>query len=343
MAYKLVPTGITNTPMYKIIGGDQKEYGPVTADDLRHWIAEGRLSGQSLVQAEGTSDWKPLTAFPEFADALRGQAGQAPLGGATAPPASIAAWSAEVLGRLPDVQIGRCLGQSWDLLTANFGLLFGATFLVWLITVGCQFIPIIGGVVNWLVYGVLYGGLYLIILKRIRGQPASMGEVFTGFRFGFAQLLLAGFLCKLLATIGLWCCLVLPGIYLGVAWVFSVPLVADKRLEFWSAMEFSRKVVTRVWFETFGLMLVAFLPVILTFIFVQIRISMAVYPIMQDLLTSGPPDFNHLWEVMTQVAKMSIPLALISKFVLLLNLPFALGALMYAYEGLFGPRPAPRA
>ena len=329
--------------MYKIIGGDKKEYGPITADDLRRWIAEGRLSGQSLVQAEGSGEWRTLSAFPKFADALLAQSGQAPSAGAIPPPVSTVAWTAEALGRRPELQIGRCLGQSWSLLAANFGLFFGATFLVWLITLGCQFIPIIGGVVNWLIYGVLYGGLYLIFLNRIRGRPASIGDVFAGFSFGFAQLMLAGFVCKLLATIGLWCCLVLPGLYLAVAWIFSVPLVADKRLEFWSAMELSRKMVTRVWFQTLGLLLVAFLPVVLTFLFVQIRISFEVYPVMQDLMTSGPPDFSHLMNVMMQIAKLSIPLTLLLKFVLLLNLPFALGAIMYAYEGLFGARSAPTA
>ena len=43
---------------YKIIGGDGQQYGPVTAEELRQWIAEGRLNGQSLVQSEGASDWK---------------------------------------------------------------------------------------------------------------------------------------------------------------------------------------------------------------------------------------------------------------------------------------------
>ena len=36
--------------MYIIIGGDQKEYGPITADDVRQWIAEGRLSEESSVK-----------------------------------------------------------------------------------------------------------------------------------------------------------------------------------------------------------------------------------------------------------------------------------------------------
>jgi hypothetical protein len=329
--------------MYTIIGGDQKEYGPVTSEQLRLWVTEGRLSVQSLVQAEGSGEWKPLSSFPEFAGELAVQAGQMPSADVAFPPASAAVWSAGVLARQPEVQIGRCLALSRNLLTGNFGLLFGATFLVWIITTGCQFIPLIGGIINWLIYGALYGGLYLVFLNRIRGRPASIGDAFAGFSMGFVQLMLVGFLTKLLTIIGLACCLVVPGLYLFVAWIFSVPLVADKRLEFWSAMELSRKAVTRVWFEMFGLVLLAFLPVILTYIIVQVVVSSAVFPAMQDLMRSGPPDFSHLMDVMTHIAKLSVPLALLSKFILLLNLPFALGALMYAYESLFGTRAPPPA
>jgi hypothetical protein len=55
---------------YKIIGGDLKQYGPVSGDDVRKWIAEGRLNAQSLVQAYGDIEWKQLSQFPEFADAF---------------------------------------------------------------------------------------------------------------------------------------------------------------------------------------------------------------------------------------------------------------------------------
>src|SRR5437899_2484245 len=131
--------------MYKIIGGDQKEYGPVTTDELRRWITEGRLSGQSLVQSQGAGDWKPLATFAEFAEALRLQAGLPPLAGSQVAPLGAEAWSAQILARYPEVQVGRCLAASWKLLMANFGLFFGATFLVWLISVVCQFIPLLGG------------------------------------------------------------------------------------------------------------------------------------------------------------------------------------------------------
>lgn len=53
--------------MYKIIGADGKEYGPITAEQLRQWIAEGRANAQSQILAEGTTEWRPLSEFPEFA------------------------------------------------------------------------------------------------------------------------------------------------------------------------------------------------------------------------------------------------------------------------------------
>ena len=56
--------------MYKIMGADQKEYGPVTSDQVRQWITQGRANGQTMASFEG-SPWKPLSSYPEFADALR--------------------------------------------------------------------------------------------------------------------------------------------------------------------------------------------------------------------------------------------------------------------------------
>ncbi len=67
--------------MYKMIGGDGQQYGPVTAEQLRRWLAENRVNAQTLVQLEGTSDWKPLAACAEFAADLK-----APPPGPIAPP-----------------------------------------------------------------------------------------------------------------------------------------------------------------------------------------------------------------------------------------------------------------
>jgi hypothetical protein len=61
---------------YKIIGGDQKEYGLVSAEDMRKWIAEGRLNAQTLAKAEGDAEFRPLAGFPEFVDALAAAAAE---------------------------------------------------------------------------------------------------------------------------------------------------------------------------------------------------------------------------------------------------------------------------
>ncbi len=52
--------------MYRIIGTDGQQYGPVSAEQIRRWLAENRANAQTLAQAEGSQDWKPLIAYPEF-------------------------------------------------------------------------------------------------------------------------------------------------------------------------------------------------------------------------------------------------------------------------------------
>src|SRR5258708_5265063 len=56
--------------MYKIIGGDGKEYGPVDSAQVQRWIRDNRVNGQTMAQAAGSGDWQPLSSFPEFAAQL---------------------------------------------------------------------------------------------------------------------------------------------------------------------------------------------------------------------------------------------------------------------------------
>ena len=56
--------------MYKILGGDGREYGPVSADIIRQWITEGRANAQTKVLPEGGTEWKSLGGLPEFMGAL---------------------------------------------------------------------------------------------------------------------------------------------------------------------------------------------------------------------------------------------------------------------------------
>ncbi len=317
--------------MYKIIGADRQEYGPVTAGQIREWVAEGRANGQTQILAEGASEWKPLSAFPEFAGASYSGSAPPPFQPATGAPMGSASLAAQILSREPEFSIGTCLSRTFGLLQRDFGLLAGATFVIWLIQTAIMFIPLAGGIVAWLLGGVLYGGLFMLYLKRARGEDAAIGDAFNGFSCCTLQLLLAGLLTTLLGTLG-FCCLILPGIYLMVAWCFSLPLVADKQLEFWSAMELSRKVATRVWFRLCLLCIMVFSPLLVFVVCYGVRNMVVVFSMMQD----GPPDFE-------KAAKMIAPslvLRLAGRLALLVCLPVAFGALTHAYEDLFGPRAA---
>jgi TM2 domain-containing membrane protein YozV len=57
--------------MYKFIGADGQQYGPVNLDQIRRWLAENRLRAETLIQTEGSLDWKPLHTFPELAAELK--------------------------------------------------------------------------------------------------------------------------------------------------------------------------------------------------------------------------------------------------------------------------------
>ncbi|EEF59884.1 DUF4190 domain-containing protein [Pedosphaera parvula] len=56
--------------MYKVLGNDGKEYGPVSAEQLRQWIAQGRAVANTKLQPEGSTEWKSLSEIPEFSTAF---------------------------------------------------------------------------------------------------------------------------------------------------------------------------------------------------------------------------------------------------------------------------------
>jgi len=244
--------------MYKIIGIDGREYGPVSQEEVNSWIAAGRADTETRAQAEGSTDWKPLSDFPEFAEALAakrgsGKAGgssgasEAP-GGGTRSAAEVGGQALDRIGRLVSVDAGSCLGRAWDRLMIDLWPNIGVSALLWLAlaVAGTFYVGVI-------LTGPMLGGICFYYLKQIRGQQARIEDAFAGFTLSFVQLMVAGLVTHLLTAVGLALC-ILPGIYLAVAWCFALPLVIDKQLGFWEAMETSRQAVYKQWWSVFLLM-----------------------------------------------------------------------------------------
>jgi hypothetical protein len=64
--------------MYKIIGADAKEYGPVTLDQFKSWVAEGRINAATRVQPVGSAEWKAASEIPEVSALFSGSGGAPP-------------------------------------------------------------------------------------------------------------------------------------------------------------------------------------------------------------------------------------------------------------------------
>jgi hypothetical protein len=275
--------------MYYIIGGDGKEYGPVSADQIRQWIAEGRLNAQSQVRTDGTTQWVTLGALPELAG-LFGAPGPIAPPSANAPGASSSGlhegdYELDILG---------CIGRAWNFLTANFWPLVGGSAVYLLIIGGLSgfaqipFIGVLFSLANFIITGPLLGGVYYYVFRVMRRQPADIGAVFNGFSDNLGQLILGHVVPTLIAgataipgivmaviptvimaeneqanaaliaiaVVGFLLAMV-PLIYFSVAWAFTIPLIVDKRLDFWPAMKASRAQVGRHWWTVFGLVIVA--------------------------------------------------------------------------------------
>lgn len=159
--------------------------------------------------------------------------------------------AATYLQRGAPVDISRAISRGWALVRDNLLELVGASLLAWLVTVGLAAVPVLG----WIVGFVLLGGLDYMFLRRIRGEEVQIGDVFAGFNRAFLDLTMAGLVKWLLTTLGLILCIV-PGIYLAVGYVFALPLVIDKKMDFWTAMEVSRRVVHEQWWSIFALVIV---------------------------------------------------------------------------------------
>lgn len=51
---------------YKIIGGDGREYGPATLDELKSWIRDGRVAGSTPIWRSDTGLWSPAAQYTEI-------------------------------------------------------------------------------------------------------------------------------------------------------------------------------------------------------------------------------------------------------------------------------------
>ena len=149
--------------------------------------------------------------------------------------------------------LGDYVKTGWDLFKQYPGGFVGFCLLYFVIQVALKAIPYVGAVAAVVINTPLLMGNFIVSAKLLHGQIPEFRDFFTGFQY-FLPLLLLSLVAGLFIGIGT-ILLVIPGIYLAVAYLFASYLVVDRRLDFWPAMELSRRTVTPRWFGYFAFML----------------------------------------------------------------------------------------
>jgi uncharacterized membrane protein len=205
--------------MFQIIGGDGKEYGPASPEQIAKWIADGRANRDTLARPVGTEEWKPLGELAEFAAVFA-----PPLLRMEGPPESVvapgaAAGEAFVAAAFDPLS---AYARSWAVLTANFWPVIGVTLLLGALYFGM--LVVVVGVMSafglqparfdlqsdspaaayfrspsaWvgLVPGILFvqplvTGYFYYLLRLARGEPASLADLFGGFTRAYATIVAA--------------------------------------------------------------------------------------------------------------------------------------------------------
>lgn len=151
-----------------------------------------------------------------------------------------------------------CIKEGIEIWKKNIGWYIGYLALVGIISMALSFIPFLGSIASPVIYMPLFAGIYLVVFKILKNQEIVFNDFFKGFHY-FLPLLLSSLVTSVLTVIG-FILLIIPGIYLLVAYIFANLIIIDLKIDFWQAMELSRKMVSKNWFSlAFLLLLLAIL------------------------------------------------------------------------------------
>jgi len=291
-------------------------------------------AAKSQAKSESDAEFRALSQFPEFADAFAPTT-IAPLKTATDFPE-----------RDYELDLGGCISSGFGIIKTNGGLLIGGVLVYGLIQMAfgmfgkIPFIGVIFSIANFVMSGAFMGGLFYLFLRVIRGEPASLNDLFAGFRRSFGQLFLGVLVLGLLVGLTMvpfvivFCVKLLP----LVKGVNLNGMSQDASINFFKAI-FASALVPSLW-----VLLLCAIPA--TFLSVSWKFTL---PLIIDkqldfgaaMKASWTKVNQHWWQVFGLV--LLIDVVNLAGFCLccvglIVTVPIGLAALMYAYETIFGAK-----
>lgn len=140
-----------------------------------------------------------------------------------------------------EFKLGDYINRGFEIFKKDPGPFIGFSIL-FLILTAISAITVIG---VFFVAGPLTAGFYIYANKVANDEPRTFSDFFSGFN-QTGQLGLGMLVMAILVMVGMFF-FVIPGIYLAIAYGFMIPLISLGGMEFWDAMETSRKVISKNW------------------------------------------------------------------------------------------------
>jgi hypothetical protein len=116
---------------YQIIGGDGKEYGPISEEGVTNWLQEGRANGDTRIKEVGAEEWQCVRDLPGFASAFSTAISAPPAGPVTPSPAAGQFPQHPVARQFPQQKPGKL--QAMAVMTLVGGILATLVGLGWMV------------------------------------------------------------------------------------------------------------------------------------------------------------------------------------------------------------------
>lgn len=158
-----------------------------------------------------------------------------------------------LLGIPQSLPLGNYIKVGWELFKHYPYGFIAFCLLNICINVVLNTIPFLGHLASLALSPTLVMGNFIVAARLLQGQTPQFRDFFSAFSFLW-PLFWVSLIGSILIAIGL-ILLVIPGVYLIVGYLFASCLVVDRALDFWPAMELSRRTVTPLWFGFFVFLL----------------------------------------------------------------------------------------
>lgn len=152
-----------------------------------------------------------------------------------------------------DFSIGQYVKNGFELfkVCANAMIPYSVIYCVAIIILSR--IPGIDIVMGIMISPCIVAGFYLAANLAVQGIQPSFNDCWDGFKM-FANVVVINLLVSALTAVG-YICLIIPGVYLMVAYTFASMFVIFLKIDFREALRLSRKLVHCNWWKMFGLVI----------------------------------------------------------------------------------------